>query len=145
MSTSASTYLTPQTINSPLAEPCDASLLSRLQVATASLLGGPLAGFVLLGVNFRRLGRPGAAVGSVLVGLVMTALLILTGYFNPNNLASLGGAISRVVAAFYMWLVIDTVQGLDLNAHFRLGGDVASCWSAVGLGFSVALAQAMAL
>jgi len=137
---STSIYAGPATAT-PAEEMLDRKLFTPPHVAVASILGGPLAGFLLIAANFKRLAEVGAAKGSVAAGIVGTALLWITAYLDPLQLASCKGIISTAVAALFMWLAADVLQGPDLKAHALAGGDTASAWTAVEVAVLTAAAQ----
>ncbi len=127
----------------------DATLEERLftapQAAAASLLGGPLAGFALVALNFKRLGDATAAKGSTAAGLVLAALLGLTVYGDPLHLAWHTALAGPVLTAVCLWLAADTLQGPDLKAHAIAGGETASFWTALETGLLIGGAQWTAL
>jgi len=137
---STSTYAGPVSV-SPGDEMLDRKLFTPPKVAMASLLGGPLAGFLLIAANFKRLADASAAKGSVAAGIVGTALLWITAYLDPLQLASCKGIIATAVAAVVMYLVADVLQGPELKAHALAGGETASGWTAVEVAVLTAAAQ----
>ena len=62
-------------------------LYDHRAVAAATFAGSPLAGFVLIAVNYYRLAKPVAAAAAVLVGVVLTAILLHTA-FGQSSVAS---------------------------------------------------------
>jgi hypothetical protein len=123
----------------------DERLFSPYHVAAASFFGGPLAGFVLIAVNFTRLGDAAAAKGSAMAGLVLTALLWLTVYSDPLHATWYAAAASPVLTAVFLWLAAHTLQGPELKAHAIAGGETASLWTALEIGVLAAAAQVLAL
>jgi len=119
----------------------DEKLFAPHQVAAASLLGGPLAGFVLIALNFRRLSDAAAAKGSLLAAVVLTGLLALTVYSDPLHLAWHAAVAGPAVTAAFLWLAAETLQGPDLKAHAIGGGETASTWRAIETGLLAAAAQ----
>ena len=123
----------------------DERLFTPRHVAAASLLGGPLAGFVLIAVNFTRLADAAAAKGSAMAGLVLTALLWLTVYSDPLHLTWHTALAGPVITAVFLWLTANTLQGPDLKAHAIAGGETASTWTALELGLLAVAAQVLVL
>ena len=72
-------------------------LYAPSQVAVASLLGSPVAGAFLLGLNERSLGRPRRALWAAGGGLVGTAVLVGVGALLPAA-AARGLGIGSIVA-----------------------------------------------
>jgi hypothetical protein len=123
----------------------DEKMFAPHQVAAAALLGGPLAGFVLIAVNFRRLTDATAAKGSLTAGIVLSALLAITVYSDPLHLAWPAAVAAPAVTAAFLWLAAETLQGPDLKAHAIGGGETASTWRAIETGLLAAAAQAAVL
>jgi hypothetical protein len=122
----------------------DRRLFTPTQIAAASLLGGPLAGFALITANFRRLSDATAAKGSALAGMVVAALLWLTVYANLPHLPWYTAVGGPVITAAFLWLAAGTLQGPDLKAHAIAGGETASTWHALEIGVLAAAAQLVA-
>src|SRR5579871_65006 len=111
-------------------------------VGLATLLGTPLAGTVLMAVNYRRLQKGSAAAWAVIIGVVLLALAGLFGYLVPQAAATsvAVGLVFGVTAA------AKSLQGEAVEDHVRRGGRLGSRWSAagVGLGFLAAIGGAVA-
>ena len=108
------------------------SLHDSGSVALASLLGSPVAGGTLMAINYRRIGLRGKAVGAFAIGLGLTVLCVLLGYFIPSG-GSTGVAIGLV---FGMRQLAKQQQGAAVDQHIIQGGPVASKWGAVGVGMA---------
>lgn len=63
----------------------DVFLYSTWHVGVASWLGGALAGGVLVGLNWRRVGETAQALGSVAIGSVLTAVSVWLGTLLPDE------------------------------------------------------------
>ena len=105
-------------------------LFDSVSVLLATLLGSPVAGTVLMGVNYRRLGKVGLAAIAIAAGGAATALAIIFGNMIPP-------ALSTVVA---IGLLLTTkscaqvLQGPALADHVSRGGKLGSRWAAAGIG-----------
>jgi hypothetical protein len=98
------------------------------QMGLAAFLGTPIAGSLLLGLNFSRLGNRRAAWTSYVLGVVATALLIALAIAVPRFPSMLGiGSIAII------WMLGSTLQGAHYQRHLECGGRRASSWAAVGL------------
>jgi hypothetical protein len=100
-------------------------------VALVTFLGGVLPGFVLLALNYRALGKLGAAWWTFLLGLVATGLVIGTAMALPEN--GLTRFAPAVVGLLVMVGLAKALQGNLYSAHIRRGGQKASGWAAVGI------------
>ena len=117
------------------------SLFTPGQVSLASLLGGPLAGFWLLAVNFRRRAEAAAAVFSLMGGVVVSALLLAIVCSAVGQVPAKYSLLALAATAYAMCLVADSLQGAEVKFHKRAGGETASAWTACAAGLIVAAAQ----
>ena len=111
-------------------------LFSPGAVTWAALLGSPLAGAIVMGINYARWGEKGKAWGAVALGVLGTAALIGVGTVWPAKELSLPLAIGAVVA---MRQLAVTLQGKKLEEHLAAGGRQASTWIGAGIGVLVLL------
>lgn len=118
---------------SPQGTPPAYSLFDYRAVGLATFLGTPLAGSILMALNYRRLGEKAAAGTMVAGGIVLTGLSILLGYALPS------GASATVGIAVLMGVVYGAkaLQGAQVEEHTRRGGKLASRWIAFGTGLAV--------
>jgi hypothetical protein len=108
------------------------TLFSHRAVGVASLLGGPLAGSILMGLNYGRLGRTAAVVQVIIFGTLITGLLIWAGWPLPDSFKpyiAFGIALAMRSSA-------NSVQGAAVQQHVKVGGQLASMWSAAGVGLA---------
>jgi hypothetical protein len=110
-------------------------LFDSRAVAIATLLGTPVAGAILMALNYRRLGQKSKATLAVVYGIVATALATGVGFFLPQGVGS-GVGIGLLFATMN---VAKSLQGPAIEEHQRQGGKLASRWIAffVGLGMLV--------
>ena len=119
----------------------DAALFSTAAVAVATYSGTPMAGFLLLAVNYRRLGREMPAAMAVAFGMVLTALALLSWavlpylWSVPLSLLLLVG--TRLMAA--------RLQGEAVAMHVSRGGRLASKWTAFAVGVACLSALLLSL
>jgi hypothetical protein len=99
-------------------------------VGLAAFLGSPLAGAVLMAINYRRLRNSQAAAWILFVGAAATGLLIWvsirTSFFALKFLP-------LVFLLGMIWLA-KVLQGDAVERHVRQGGQLASGWTAAGVG-----------
>jgi hypothetical protein len=100
-------------------------------VAWATFLGAPLAGSMLLAMNYRRLGEPTSAAIALVGGFLATTGLVVIGFCLPDNFPNMIIPIASLLGMAYLtrWL-----QGDSLANHLANGGDKASGWGATGVG-----------
>jgi hypothetical protein len=100
-------------------------------VALVTFLGGVLPGFVLLALNYRALGRLGAAWCTFLLGIVATGVVIGTAMLLPEK--GVTRFAPAVVGLLVMVGLAKALQGNIYAEHVRRGGQKASGWAAVGI------------
>jgi hypothetical protein len=99
-------------------------------VATATLLGTPLAGASLMALNYLHLGQGMKAAATLLIGLVITSLAILVGW----NLPSTASASIALVLLIGIRKMAEVTQGSAVKAQVSEGGRVGSKWIAFLVG-----------
>jgi hypothetical protein len=109
----------------------DVALYTSRHVALATFLGTPLGGAVLMALNESRIGRAGAAIKTLLAGLVATGFLLTLGLVLPPNIPTFPIAIGSVVV---MSSIAKARQAADVAQHFAAGGKHGSGWAAAGIG-----------
>jgi len=117
-------------------------------VGLAAFVCCPLAGAILIAVNYGRLGKAGKAVFAVILGLIATALNILIKWSwntSPGSLDRLeydGFEILFLICAWFCtWHFAKEEQGHAIKEHTARGGQFGSRETAffVGIGTLVAL------
>jgi len=141
---SSNPYASPTSGIASTARPREIRLYTPQHVAGATFMGGPLAGFLLMATNYRRMGNSDAAIGSVLVGLLATVLLVMISIFVPG-LPSGVGQLIFIASVFLMSMLAKNMQGEDLEVHVQRGGKTASAWIAIGIGLLVLAAEFVVL
>jgi hypothetical protein len=101
-----------------------------MSVGLATLLGSPIAGALLMGANYRRLGKGGQAVGAVAIAVAVTVLAVVFGNLIPLTFSTAVG-IGLLLATKSLAQVL---QGPDVTQHVSAGGKLASRWAATGVG-----------
>jgi len=105
---------------SPVAE---APLFSPMQMAVATLLGGALAGFLLLAINYRRIGRLPAAAIAIAIGLFAALAQVSLWLDLPNGLPAVSLCLPTMLA---MFLLTSWLQGEVVVQHVATGGSLAA-------------------
>ncbi len=114
------------------------TLFDSGSVTLATFFGSPIAGTILMAVNYRRLGKEINAAVAFLTGLAVTILAILCGNLIPPS-ASGALAIGLLVA---MRSSAQALQGPAVQQHVSQGGKLGSRWAAFGIGVAVLVAIA---
>ena len=105
------------------AEP-EYGMFSAQAVGLATLFGTPAAGTALMAVNYQRLGKTGFALGTMLVGMAVSAAELVVGYGLPRADAW------ALAAGLWMmtWAAAVALQGRAVARHVRMGGRLISGW-----------------
>jgi len=112
-------------------------------VGLAAFICCPLAGAILIAVNYGRLGKAGKSVLAVIFGLIATALNGLIRW----NWKTSSGSLDRleydafeivflVVAWFCTWKIAKEEQGDEVEEHVARGGQLGSRWTAFWVGIA---------
>jgi hypothetical protein len=122
----------------PLTFSSSVRLFTPEQVAMATFFGAPLAGSVVMALNYRRVGLAQKALPAVFLGLVSTAALVVLSVLLPDGARPFlaGLPIGSVMA---MLAVARSVQGPLVTFHVGTGGGRGSGWSAAGIGIASAI------
>ncbi len=116
-------------------------------VGTAAFICCPLAGAILIAVNYGRLGKAVKGVLAVILGLIATALNILIKW----NWNTLSGSLDRLeYDAFEIlfltftwictWQIAKEEQGDAVKEHTARGGQLGSRWTAFWVGIATLVA-----
>src|ERR1039457_5519663 len=65
------------------------TLFNADSVGLATFLGTPIAGGILMAVNYRRLGKGSKAAAVLLIALLVTALALAVGFLIPQGVSAL--------------------------------------------------------
>lgn len=101
------------------------------QIAWATFLGTPIAGCLLLALNYRRLGDFTAANLALISGLIGTVLLFALAFVLPDRFPN------TVLPSAYtlgMYQCAKTLQGTAYEDRLVNGGTKGSGWVATGIG-----------
>ena len=105
-------------------------LFSATQVAVATFLGSPLAGSLLFARNYQVLGKNGAALKALALGVVATGLLILLVTLLPKGMPL---ALLSIVG---MRAAVGHYQGRAISDHEYRGGPKGSWLVAIAVGLA---------
>jgi hypothetical protein len=105
-------------------------LFATEQIAVASLLGPPIAGCVLMALNYRALGNAWAAWQPLVVGVAATILIFILALFLPEKLPHF---VLPAVSCLAMYSYGKQQQGDALDNYLRAGGRKGSWVIMVGV------------
>lgn len=125
-------------MDNPYSPPASASLTpskiklySPGQVAWASFLGSPIAGAILMALNFRRLTDFKSANYTLVCGLMGTCLLFVLAFFLPENVPN---AVLPAIYVYTMYQCAKEFQGKVIKNRLAIDGVKGSGWFATGVG-----------
>jgi hypothetical protein len=102
-------------------------------ITFSTFLGSPLAGFILMGQNYRNLGNSKATRQCYVCGAVTTAILVAVSFLN------IPGTVLQISYLIGTYKTASTLQGKAFQNHMEKGGRKASLWIATGVGFACLL------
>ena len=108
-------------------------LYDQQAVAGATFLGSPVAGSILLALNYRRLGRTGAAAMAITLGALATIVLMFIGFSLPSKAPR---AIVAALPMLLMMMLAKKLQGPAVEAHKKAGGPPCPRLKAAGIGLA---------
>lgn len=109
------------------------TLYDARAVTLATFFGSPIAGGILMAINYRRLGDAGKAAAAVIATIVATGLAVLIGWNAPQSGASIIGIAMVLVTS----VIARRLQGQDIAEHVKQGGQLGSRWRAFFLGILI--------
>jgi hypothetical protein len=110
------------------------TLYDTTTVGVATFLGSALAGSAVMALNYKRLGRSSTAWLTLGVGVLVTGLLVASGFFLPSGPWDTGIGIGLLIGTIR--LANNLQRGL-VDAHRQAGGKVGSRWVGAAIGIGV--------
>lgn len=101
-------------------------LFDSSAVGLVAFFCGPLAGALLIAVNYARLGKDGKGVLAFILGLTATTLTILTRWHWHNSLGPLASDALVILFIICTWQIAKKVQGNAVEEHIARGGKLGS-------------------
>lgn len=105
-------------------------------VGVAAFVCSPLAGIVLIAVNYGRLGKAVKGVVAVILGLIATMLTILVKLNLSKPWGSLGSFVLVTLFLICIWQIAKELQGKAIEGHIACGGQLGSKSAAFGVGIA---------
>jgi hypothetical protein len=112
------------------------TLFDANAVAIATFFGTPVAGASLMALNYRRVGKTGKAIATILIGLAVSAVVVLLAWNLPKSATS-PIALILLIATQRM---AGSLQSVAIKEHTDRGGRLGSKWVAFGCGAVVLVA-----
>jgi hypothetical protein len=109
----------------------DYTLASPGQVGLATFLGGPMAGWLLIARNYRKLGHRAAWCVALAVGVLTTAAAV-TVLLLFDDLIGRAKLLPSIVMLAITYGCAQTLQGATVQEHLDQGGKNASGWVVLG-------------
>lgn len=106
------------------------TLFDANAVALATFFGTPVAGASLMALNYRRLGKGGKSIAAILIGLAVSAVVVLLAWNLPRS-ATTPIALILLIA---IQRIARSLQGAAVKEHAERGGQPGSKWAAFGCG-----------
>ena len=99
--------------DSKISEPFD-NLFSVNQITIATVLGTPIAGFLLLAQNYRKIGSIGNAWNSVAAGIGLTIIVFIIAFLLPENFPNFALPVGYSIGIRY---AVQHLQGDLISKH----------------------------
>jgi hypothetical protein len=107
------------------APPPNYRLYSPAMILVAAFLGFPIAGFLLIGANYRALGRKGASWGAWTGGVLLTVGIMVAAYLLRQHVSIYFFSGIGVLGTY--WIAV-RLQGSAYAEHVSSGGRTSPAW-----------------
>lgn len=108
---------------------------SQKAITIATFFGGPLAAGYLIKQNFLNLGKEDQAKNAFLIGLLSTIFIFSGIIAIPEHISDkIPNALIPAVYTGIIYLIVNRIQGNELDEHKEKGGEFYSGWKATGIG-----------
>jgi hypothetical protein len=128
-------YASPRVAEEQLAAPNAAAksyrLYSPVHVGWATFLGSPIAGCILMAINYWRLGELKSGRLAIVCGFVVSCCLFAVGFLLPERFPN---SVLPLAFTWGMYGIAKSLQGDSFERHLEGGGQKASAWLATGVG-----------
>lgn len=113
----------------------DYKLYTTGWMVAATFIGGPLAGFYLLSVNFKNLKKPQLARKAIIQGMFISLVLFTSFMILPKKILDIiPKTIFPILYSMFLGMYADIQQGSEIKSHIKNGGKKYSGWKAAGIG-----------
>ena len=113
----------------------DINLYSQKSIGVATFIGGPIAAGYLVMQNFKELDKPDDGKKAFIIGVLSTIVMYIGIFMIPEAiLDKIPNAIIPAVYTLIIYLIVDKLQGKELNEHKLLENQFVSVWKAVKVG-----------
>ena len=123
-----------EAVSSRESSPPNYKLFPVNAVTWATVFGSPLAGGVILAVNFGRLSQAASKKRTLVLSFLGTVALFTLFFLIPEDfpIPDVAYLVPQLVA---MHVLARSLQGETIDSHVSRGGALVSVWKAVGIGF----------
>jgi hypothetical protein len=111
-------------------------LFKPTAISLATFLGSPIAGSIVMAINYKRMGRKSTAGKAVALGFLGTVALGALASVLPAGFPAIVPAIAGLAV---MGTLAKALQEDEFRAHVAAGGAVASNWRAAGVAVVVSI------
>jgi hypothetical protein len=113
----------------------DIKLYSQKSIGIATFIGGPIAAGYLVMKNFIELDKPDDGKKAFIIGVLSTIVLYIGIFMIPEVvLDKIPNAIIPAVYTLIIYLIVEKLQGKELNEHKLFENQFVSVWKAVKIG-----------
>ena len=113
----------------------DLKLYSLKGIGLATFFGSPLAASILIRSNYIALGKEESGRNALIIGVVSTILLFSSMYIIPESIITkIPNSIIPGVYTFIIYLIVNKLQGSELEDYEADKNKFYSNWRAVGIG-----------
>lgn len=110
-------------------------LYSQRAIAIATYFGGPLAAGILIRKNFINLGKEKQGLNALIIGILSTVLIFYGIFQIPESiLDKIPNALIPLIYTGIIYLIVEKLQGQELNKHKEEKNEFYSNWKATGIG-----------
>lgn len=119
-------------------------LYSKKSIGIATYLGGPLAAGILIRKNYINLNNDKQGLNALLSGIGTTLLLVAILVFTPEKIMDkIPTPLIPMIYTGAVYLILEKIQGKELEAFKQNNGTFYSVWRAVGISLVSALFLAL--
>jgi hypothetical protein len=115
-----------------LVTPLSVALYDAKAVYVAAFWGSPIAGSVIMAMNYKRTGQSQAAFKAIGIGLLIEGIMTIIACVGTAIPQPIWLGVSVALASVYRQQA-KTLQGPMVSAHLQAGGKKGSPWAAFGI------------
>ncbi len=110
-------------------------LYTQRSIGIATYIGGPIAAGWLIRENFRRLGKDEYGKHALFISVIATILIFTAIFSIPEAVIDkIPNYLIPLVYTGIIYVIVEKLQGKDINLHKENNGEFYSGWKAAGVG-----------